>query len=93
MSGIENLNMKKISLLTFLTLSLILTSCNPESESDNKVTSIGVNEKVLRFYTGNSVSVSDYYENNIHYKVFVNTRGGIDVVNMTKDSLEISKLK
>lgn len=59
----------------------------------NKVTETGVNEKVLRLNTGNSVSVSDYYENNIHYKVFVNTRGGIDVVNMTKDSLEISKLK
>ena len=91
----KNLNMKKIfffsSLLTFLTLSLILTSC--KSESDNKVTETGVNEKVLRLNTGNSVSVSDYYENNIHYKVFVNTRGGIDVVNMTKDSLEISKLK
>lgn len=81
--------MKKITSLLFLTLVLTLTSCEFTSEKSN--TDTKKNKKILVTpYSNDYVSVVDYYESNMHYKVFISSKG-VAVVNITKDSLLILK--
>lgn len=40
-----------------------------------------------------SLGLIDYKTKGMHYKVFQTSNGGVDIINITKDSLEIVKLK
>ena len=76
--------MKKILTTTLFIISLLfLFACNKVEH-----------DKTDYIHTGNitcdNIVVKDYYSNNTHFKVFTNNKGGIFVINLTKDSILIN---
>lgn len=79
---------KRPFLVSFLIMiSCFVSSCNRTKSSDEKPSEI-VTTGSATYY---SVSAVDYYVSGMHYKVFNSANGGVFVVNITKDSLEVVK--
>jgi roadblock/LC7 domain-containing protein len=84
--------MKKLKINTvaaiavYVMLAVVLSSCGTES-LDGKPSEIVTTGSVTYY----SVSTVDYYATGMHYKVFISANGGVFVVNVTKDSLEVAK--
>lgn len=68
-------------------ICIILSSCD-KKQDDNDFSFKSIPSGVT---LGCNIHIVDYYENDIHYKIFT-WDTGIFVINMTKDSLEISNL-
>ncbi len=66
-------------------ICMILSSCDKKQDDND------ISFKSIPVMVGCNIYIVDYYENDIHYKIFT-WDAGIFVINMTKDSLEISNL-
>lgn len=77
------INMKKFLLL--LCFFLTLLACSNKQRESKEIITTG-----SRIYT--DIQVNEYFQDDIHYKIFTSWEGGIAVINYTKDSLEISNL-
>ena len=72
------------TLLAIAILTLVLSSCKTEKESDVQQPKEMVSTSTFNYY---SVSAVDYYISGMHYKVFNSAKGDVFVVNITNDSL------
>lgn len=66
-------------------ICMILSSCDKKQDDND------ISFKSIPVMVGCNIHIVDYYENDIHYKIFT-WDAGIFVINMTKDSLDISNL-
>lgn len=87
---IKGINGKAIILVSFALAAIlfaIFSSCNSKSRCANEtgIDEISFNLIKIRDY--------DYYSEGVHYKVYLTNEGGIFVMNVTRDSLEIIKNK
>ncbi len=74
--------MKKI-IIGICVSVFLFTGCEKKLENPSKVCDLGFGHKTY---------VTDHYSDNMHYKIFNSNEGGVFVINVTKDSLEIEKL-
>lgn len=77
------INMKKFLLL--LCFSTTLLACSNKQRENKEIITTGT-----RINT--DIQVNEYFQDDIHYKIFTSWEGGIAIINYTKDSLEISNL-
>jgi hypothetical protein len=77
------INKKKYLLL--LCFFLTLLACSNKKSEIKEIITTGT-----RINT--DIQVNEYFQDDIHYKIFTSWEGGIAIINYTKDSLEISNL-
>lgn len=65
----------------------MFSSCNSHNKNIGNKEIDGICFNLIR------VRDYDYYSEGLHYKIYLTNEGGIFIVNVTKDSLEIIKNK
>lgn len=84
----------KIKLILFATL-LLLVNCTPGAKTENLNKTANSKFYQLTNSPGffGSLGLIDYKTKGMHYKVFQTSSGGVDIINVTLDSLNVAKLK
>lgn len=78
----------KYKFLILVITSLMLSSCSPKNMINKN--NLSTTDTTLVKNNNDTVCIKsiDYYVSGMKYKVFYNTKGGINVINVTKDSLD-----
>ena len=74
----------------FILVMLFLSGCLPE---DTKRQYFAGEVIKYPFVAETVVCIEDYYTSGMHYKVLWSYKGGIQTINVTKDSLEVANMK
>jgi hypothetical protein len=82
--------------ITLIALSVIMFSCvhaDGEHNTESEHSLDHITKLYVDYYEPNSVQVIKYSEGGMKYKVFFQHDEVINVINITKDSLEVELLK